>query len=135
MAQSQGLVGKKIKSSMLAWVSVKEKRQRGEFWRVGLADKRTGCSSREPGVNSQGPNGSLQTFVIPHPRPREFDALFWPPRASCMHVVHRHTGRQNTNTHKIKANKQRELKVHTFNFSTKEAGVGRCLSLRLAWST
>jgi hypothetical protein len=42
------------------------------------------------------------THVAAHNQGREFNTLFWPPKAPGMQVIHRHTGRQNTHTIKWK---------------------------------
>lgn len=68
-------------------------------WRNGSVVKSPGCSCRGPGFNYQHPHGAAQLSEIPVP---------WDPMSSsslnghCMHMVHRHTCRQNTYTHKIK---------------------------------
>jgi hypothetical protein len=68
-------------------------------WRYDWVVKSRNCFLSGPGLSSQHPNGSLQSFVTP--LLGESDTLFWSPRASSTHVVHRHTSRQNTQTQYI----------------------------------
>jgi hypothetical protein len=44
---------------------------------------------------------------------RESDTLFWPLWVSSIHVVHRHTCRQNTHTYKISTSLKKKQKTKT----------------------
>ena len=63
-------------------------------WRDGSMDESAGCSSKRLASISQHPHGSSQLFVT--------------PAAEEATPSHRHTRRQNTNTHKIKINPLRK---------------------------
>lgn len=68
-------------------------------WRESVAVRSTCCSFRGLGLGSQHTHGSSKPFVTPF---SGISYLFQPSRAPGMHVVHRYTCRQNTQTHKTK---------------------------------
>lgn len=71
----------------------------GFTWGLGrrLRVRSTGCSSRELRFGSQHPHGSLQPFaarVTGDPMPPSGLSEY------CIHVIHKHTCRETTHTHK-----------------------------------
>jgi hypothetical protein len=61
-----------------------------------------GCCSGGPGVESQHPYGSSQTFVTPVLEPSSGCC------GHCMHMVHGHTYTGNTHIHKINLREEEE---------------------------
>lgn len=66
-------------------------------------------SCRGPNVGSQHPQWVAHNLL--NSSSGESDTLFWPPWVPGKHVVHRHTGRENTITHEIKGKIKREREV------------------------
>ena len=64
-------------------------------WRDDSTVKNTDCFSRGPGFNSQHPHGNPQLSVTPVPA---YLTTLSGLHEYCIHVVHRHTCRQNTDT-------------------------------------
>ena len=74
------------------WASASSCRER-KGYRDGSAVKSTGCSSKEPWVDSQHPRGGSQLSVF---------TVLLASMGLRGHVVHKHTCRQNTHKHKTK---------------------------------
>jgi hypothetical protein len=87
-----------------------------QSWRDSSAVKSTGCSSRGSEFNFQLPQGYWQLSVT-------LVTLFGPLWALHIHVVHRHTDRQNTYAHlkQIKRKRKRKLCVNRI-FSFPQTG-------------
>jgi hypothetical protein len=88
--------------------------------------KSTFCSSRGPRFSSQHPHSGSQ------PSNYRSNAIFWPLWAPDMHMVHIHTCKQNTHTHKAKMFPLgRSREVHKTNEApktkeTQEGYIGPC---------
>lgn len=57
------------------------------------------------------------THIVGHnSSPRGSNALFWPPRASDMHMMYLHACKQNTQTHKVVKDNYRKNVKHDRNY-------------------
>lgn len=86
-------------------------------WKDGSVFKKTGCSARIQ-VRLPGPHRWLTTAS--NFSSRGCDAFFWSPQARDTYVVHRHTCKQNTHTHKDRK-KKTTLDVPEENLIPKES--------------
>lgn len=71
-------------------------------WRNSSASENTGYSSEGSEFNSQ--HSTWWLTITCNYSSRKLEAFLWSPRALGMHLIHRHTRRQNTHIPKTKIN-------------------------------
>jgi hypothetical protein len=90
------------------------------------------CSFTGPRFNSEFQHDGSQTSITKTPGDLRHSSGLC---ENYTHMLHRHTCKQNTHTHKINIKNSQTMVAHAYNASTCEAEADRSLSLRPTWST